>query len=226
MGQAATEPRSRRSKRAALAVVLVLAAAGSESGIAWAQPASESLSCESDPLCSNRVERAEICEREGNVKGAILLYKLAYKERPDPQLLYRLARLHQKQGQLSEAADAYRAFLAQPGQDEEPRRQAQAFLVQSAQARSPLSLDLNSKRPPAPKPGQVLLITGGIFLGSGALKLAISGILIPQGDLDLNIFVSLPLIISGSLNLATGLPMLIVGGVKNHRAALAATPAE
>jgi tetratricopeptide (TPR) repeat protein len=86
--------------------------------------------CQQDSACLQLQEQAAERSKASDLVGALRLYKLAYEVRPDPRLLYNIARTLHKQGQATEAASYYQKFLDAGIQDEVQRQKAQDFLGQ------------------------------------------------------------------------------------------------
>lgn len=86
--------------------------------------------CTQDQACLTLKDQASERSKSGDLTEALRLYKLAYEVRPDPRLLFNIARLLHKQGQAAEAAPYYQRFLDASIQDEDQRQKAQEYLAQ------------------------------------------------------------------------------------------------
>lgn len=162
--------------------------------------------------------------REGDIPRAVSLYKIAFEERPDPRLLYRLAQLHHRQGPFSEALNVYKAFLDKPGQDEEQRRKARESVAQLEKVvpRPPPPVALSPRPKVKAAPGNPLLIPGGILLGLGLVQGVAAGVLFriagDAGPAD-------ALLVGGHgiVTLGAGIPMIVIGAERNAAEDRAAT---
>ncbi len=110
-----------------------------------AQGQTQPLSCFTDPPCKALSERAKQQSASGNLAEAFRLYKLAYGVRPDPALLFNLARVLHKQGQEAEAVPYYRQFIESPQADSEQQAKAREYLQQAEAAA------LAKEPPPSPE---------------------------------------------------------------------------
>lgn len=95
----------------------------------WAR-AQQQPRCEDDPKCITVADRAGVSSEAGKLDDAVTLYRAAYALRPDPLLLYNIARLLQRMGRLTEAAGPYERFLQSGITDEGLRSKAQEALAQ------------------------------------------------------------------------------------------------
>lgn len=86
--------------------------------------------CTQDTGCLTLKEQAAERSKGGDFVEALRLYKLAYEVRPDPRLLFNVARLLHKQGKMAEAVPYYQKFIDAPVQDEEQRQKAREYLEQ------------------------------------------------------------------------------------------------
>src|SRR3569832_689230 len=107
--------------------VLALLAAPNAQGQIQQAPSAD---CIQDQACLMLKDQAAECSKRGDLTEALRLYKLAYEARPDPRLLFNIARLLHKQGHAAEAAPYYQRFLDAPIQDEDQRQKAQEYLAQ------------------------------------------------------------------------------------------------
>jgi tetratricopeptide (TPR) repeat protein len=93
--------------------------------------------CSADPACLNLYERAKAASAAGDPDEALRLYKLAHEVRPDPLLLFSIARILHKQGKTQEAVPYYTRFLAAPTDDPVPRKKAEEYLAQIREGNRP-----------------------------------------------------------------------------------------
>lgn len=143
--------------RAACVVSLLL---GLWLATAHAQTETSIPDCDQDPGCKALKAQASEHSKTGDGAEALRLYKLAYEARPDPRLLFNIARLHHRQGQTAEAIRYYQQFLASPVSDEDPRQRAQDALTE-LQPKTPPPLP----PPPPPPPEKTPLYKRGWFWG-------------------------------------------------------------
>lgn len=99
-------------------------------GIAVGQSPILTADCTQDTGCLALKEQASEHSKRGDLVEALRLYKLAYEVRPDPRLLFNIARLLHKQGKSDEAVPYYQKFIDSPIQDEEQRQKAREYLEQ------------------------------------------------------------------------------------------------
>lgn len=100
-------------------------------GVAIAQAPILTADCTQDAGCLTLKEQAAEHSRSGDLVEALRLYKLAYEVRPDPRLLFNIARLLHKQGKPGESVPYYQKFIDAPIQDEEEQQQkAREYLEQ------------------------------------------------------------------------------------------------
>lgn len=86
--------------------------------------------CSADPACLTLYNRAKDASAAGDLDEALRQYKLAHEVRPDPLLLFSIARILHKQGKTKEAVPYYTRFLAAPTEDPVPRKKAEEYLAQ------------------------------------------------------------------------------------------------
>lgn len=118
-------------KIAVLLVVFLL------SGYAVGQTPILSDDCMEDAVCKVLKVQADERYRGADLVEALRLYRLAYEVRPDPRLLFNIARLLHKQGKTTEAVPYYQKFIAAPIQDEEQQQKAREYLKQIQPASAP-----------------------------------------------------------------------------------------
>lgn len=138
-------------------------------GVAIGQTPVLEADCTQDAQCTTLKEQAAERSQSGDLVEALRLYKHAYEVRPDPRLLFNIARLLHKQGKTAEAVPYYQKFIDAPIQDAEQQKKAREYLeqIQAAQTtpqhkqtKQPPSLTTNSlpaqavrvDAPPAGKP--------------------------------------------------------------------------
>ena len=64
-----------------------------------------------DAAVANLVQSAEFLAKDGDLDAAIRLFERAYGLRPEPVLLYNIARLHDLKGELAKARDLYQKYI-------------------------------------------------------------------------------------------------------------------
>lgn len=95
---------------------------------------------EAAPTALELSEQARSRYDAGEYARALALFDQAYARDPDPNLLFNIARCHEKLGDTALALDKYEAFLASPNADPDGLRKAQASrdaLVKSQERRAP-----------------------------------------------------------------------------------------
>ncbi len=98
----------RRSSFLALAGALGLLAG---TPLAQGQPAPASILCDSDAKCARLAEQGKSALQTEQYDVALAAYQAAYALRPDPKLLYNLARIMHRAGRLHEAITHYKKYL-------------------------------------------------------------------------------------------------------------------
>lgn len=101
------------------------------------------FACQQTVACDSHLERATQLYREANYQAAIVEYQAAYSLQPYALVLYNIARLHHKQGQLAEAIVHYQKYLATNNQEQAER--ARALLATAQQ-------ELTAQQVKAPTP--------------------------------------------------------------------------
>lgn len=140
-----------RTERRRLAGPSILLACLCLAGPAVAQADTVVPNCSADPACLSLYERAKAASAAGDLDESLRLYKLAHEVRPDPLLLFSIARILHKQGKTREAVPYYTRFLAAPTEDPAPRRKAEEYLAQ-IRGQTPTNPDVATD--PAPKEPQ------------------------------------------------------------------------
>ena len=86
--------------------------------------------CSQDSICGEMYERAKGQSVAGNHSEAARLYKLAYQIKPDPRILFNIARMLHKDGQPNEARAYYLQFVRSKLDDPSQKRKAEELLLQ------------------------------------------------------------------------------------------------
>lgn len=129
------------------------------------------LDCQQDAACLQLSQSATERYKAGDLVEAQRLYKRAYEVRPDPRLLYNIARALHKHGQTGEAAPYYQRFLDSEIQDEQQRQKAREYLNQvsselpAATPTSPPTEASAAKKPVYKKWWFWTLLGGGVAAG-------------------------------------------------------------
>ena len=89
---------------------------------------SESVDSAESPEFQALYGKAREESNKGNLKDAVRMYKAAYELRPNPVLLYNIARLLHKLTRFQEACIYYQLFLDSPVEDSEQKRKAREYL--------------------------------------------------------------------------------------------------
>jgi tetratricopeptide (TPR) repeat protein len=87
------------------------------------------------PVALELSEEARERYDRGEYERALVLFNEAHAREPDPNLLFNIARCHEKLGQPQAAIDKYEEFLASPNGDPTGREKAEASRDQLVQAR-------------------------------------------------------------------------------------------
>jgi hypothetical protein len=140
------------------------------------------------PMALELSEDARDRYDRGEYARALVLFNEAYAREPDPNLLFNIARCHEKLGQPAAAIDKYEEFLASPNGDPTGREKAAASRDELVQARdrklgrgksgkveSSTSATETGKSEPAP--GASLNLTPWLLLGAGVAAVA-SGVIV------------------------------------------------
>ena len=102
---------------------------------AWAD--SESVDAPESPEFQALYGKAREESNKGKLKEAVRLYKAAYELRPNPVLLYNIARLLHKLTRFQEASIYYQLFLDSPVEDSEQKRKAREYIEALREKPSP-----------------------------------------------------------------------------------------
>jgi len=118
------------------------AAASFAASLLVAAPASaeDPTQTEAAPSALEVSERARSRYDSGDYARALTLFEQAYAREPDPNLLFNIARCHERLGDTARAIDKYEEFLASPNADPEGLKKAEASraeLVRSRERRAP-----------------------------------------------------------------------------------------
>lgn len=89
---------------------------------------SESVDSAESPEFQALYGKAREESNKGNLKEAVRMYKAAYELRPNPVLLYNIARLLHKLTRFPEACIYYQLFLDSSVDDSEQKRKAREYL--------------------------------------------------------------------------------------------------
>src|SRR5262245_28592650 len=97
-----------------------------------AQAQARPPSCEEDPGCATLMEQAYVASQKGLFAEAQDAYEQAYRVRPDPKLLYNLARVLHKAGRAADALPYYQRYLETGSRDnDKQRRKAEQYLAEA-----------------------------------------------------------------------------------------------
>lgn len=107
--------------------------------------------CSDDPACLTLKEQAAERSKSGDLPAALRLYQLAYEVRADPRLLFNIARVLHRQGQVTEAMTNYRRFIDAPLDDAAQKKKAQEYLGQ-----------IQATNPPTTSAGSINLPTASV----------------------------------------------------------------
>jgi tetratricopeptide (TPR) repeat protein len=139
------------------------------------------------PIALELSEDARESYDQGNYERALLLFSEAYEREPDPNLLFNIARCHEKLGQVDAALEKYDAFLASPNADPEGRDKAEASRAELVRARDRLRVDEKERAsaakgdadapPRAGSSGMSSSLTPWLLLGAGVAALG-SGVVV------------------------------------------------
>lgn len=128
-----------------------------------AQAASSVISCDVDPTCAQLAAEARQHSQSGHFDDAQQLYDSAYRRRPDPKLLYNLARILHKAGRPAQAIPYYRRYLDAGAEGNESQRSKAAHYLEEAMGQ----VQQAGPAPPVP----VLPLTGNAPTGIQASSL-------------------------------------------------------
>jgi hypothetical protein len=82
-----------------------------------------------DDAFNRQVQTAIDLFQKQRYDDAIKAFRAAYAMKPEPEILYNIARVYERSGQIDEALQAYRDFLAVPGSTSALRTKAQENLA-------------------------------------------------------------------------------------------------
>lgn len=129
-------------------------------------PALDDLDEEQQRELASLIDLAEVTSKRGEFDKAITYFEEAYALFPHPQLLYRMAELHERKENYAEAADLYQRFAdAMPDASEAPsaRRKALEMREKSSALQARESADATSMRILTTPPGaQVFFAEQGL----------------------------------------------------------------
>lgn len=119
------------------------------SSLAWAGPDA----CARDPVCFAHAERARELSRLGQLDDALKEYQAAFGLQPMPRLVFNIARIQQKLGQLSEATRTYELYLNLGAEgDKEMATKARGYLDEINVITEPAPGPWTPPKPPPPPP--------------------------------------------------------------------------
>lgn len=106
--------------------------------------------CLQDAECRGHSQSARKLSKAGQSEAAIVEYQAAYQRRPAPRLLYNIARLQHKLGQVQPALASYQRFLdtSSAPADDELRTRASEYRAQLLRDHPPTTP--SSATPPPP----------------------------------------------------------------------------
>lgn len=88
--------------------------------------------CLADPICAEQLSRAANLSRNKQLPEALAAYVAAYERRPYTPILFNIARVHHRLGQLDKAAQYYQRFIdAAPPDAAEQIDKARGYLEQA-----------------------------------------------------------------------------------------------
>lgn len=99
-------------------------------GMARGQTPPPVANCENRPACITLYEQAQQQSKDGQLAEALRSYKLAYEVEPDPRLLFSIARVLHKLGQVAEAVSYYHRFIDSEVGDAAQKDKARTYLAQ------------------------------------------------------------------------------------------------
>lgn len=115
----------------------------------WAGPDA----CARDPVCFDHAERARQLSRLGQLDEALKEYQAAFGLQPMPRLVFNIARIQQKLGQLSEATRTYELYLNLGAEgDKEMATKARGYLDEIYVITEPVPGPWIPPPPPPPPP--------------------------------------------------------------------------
>lgn len=115
----------------------------------WAAPDA----CARDPVCFDHAERAREASRQGQLDEALKEYQAAFGLQPMPRLVFNIARIQQKLGQLADATRTYELYLNLGAEgDKEMAAKARSFLDEIYVITEPVPGPWTPPKPPPPPP--------------------------------------------------------------------------
>lgn len=130
--------------------------------------------CARDPVCFDHAERAREASRQGQLEEALKEYQAAFGLQPMPRLVFNIARIQQKLGQLAEATTAYELYLNLGAEgDKEMAAKARSYLDEIYVITEPMPGPWTPPKAPPPPPlykrpwfwGIVLVAVGATATG-------------------------------------------------------------
>ncbi len=117
---------------------------------AWSRPdQTDAMDAPDSPEFQTLYGKARAASSDGNLKEAVRLYKAAYELRPDPVLLYNIARILHKLTRFQEARIYYQMFIDSPAESEEQKKKAQEYLDALKDIPSPAGKSQSGRTPSA-----------------------------------------------------------------------------
>jgi hypothetical protein len=109
--------------------------------------------CARDPVCFDHAERAREASRQGQLEDALKEYQAAFGLQPMPRLVFNIARIQQKLGQLAEATTAYELYLNLGAEgDKEMAAKARSYLDEIYVITEPMPGPWTPPKAPPPPP--------------------------------------------------------------------------
>lgn len=121
-----------------LCLFALLCATGSRAAAQTTTPAGAprgaAVQCENEPRCLRLIDQGYEASQQGRFDEAQRAYEQAYRQQPDPKILYNLARVLHKAARFSDSVKVYQRYLnASPDENDPLRRKAQQYLEQAQQ---------------------------------------------------------------------------------------------
>lgn len=109
--------------------------------------------CARDPVCFDHAERGREASRQGQLDEALREYQAAFGLQPMPRLVFNIARIQQKLGQLAEATRTYELYLNLGAEgDKEMATKARSYLDEIYVITEPVPGPWTPPKPPPPPP--------------------------------------------------------------------------